>query len=45
MIKDTIKFINEEVFMYSTVLSGALHGVTAYLVSVEVDIANGLPAF
>ena len=31
--------------MYSTVLSGALHGVTAYLVSVEVDIANGLPAF
>lgn len=31
--------------MYSTVLSGALHGVSAYLVSVEVDIANGLPAF
>ncbi len=31
--------------MYSTVVSGALHGVSAYLVSVEVDIANGLPAF
>lgn len=31
--------------MYSTIFSGALHGVSAYLVSVEVDIANGLPAF
>lgn len=31
--------------MYSTILSGALQGVSAYLVSVEVDIANGLPAF
>lgn len=31
--------------MYSTVLSGALLGVSAYLVSVEVDIANGLPGF
>lgn len=31
--------------MYSTVFSGALHGISAYLVSVEVDIANGLPAF
>ena len=31
--------------MYSTVFSGALQGVSAYLVSVEVDIANGLPAF
>ena len=33
------------IFMYSTVFSGALYGVTAYLVSVEVDIANGLPGF
>ena len=31
--------------MYSTVFSGALQGISAYLVSVEVDIANGLPAF
>ena len=31
--------------MYTTIISGALHGVSAYLVSVEVDIANGLPAF
>ena len=31
--------------MYSTILSGALVGVSAYLVSVEVDIAPGLPGF
>lgn len=31
--------------MYSRIFSGALQGVSAYLVSVEVDIANGLPAF
>ncbi len=31
--------------MYSTIFSGALHGVNAYLVSVEVDISRGLPAF
>lgn len=31
--------------MYSTILSGALVGVSAYLVSVEVDIATGLPGF
>lgn len=31
--------------MYSTVISGALLGVSAYLVSVEVDIARGLPGF
>ncbi len=31
--------------MYSTILSGALLGVSAYLVSVEVDIAQGLPGF
>ncbi|MCM1192794.1 MAG: YifB family Mg chelatase-like AAA ATPase [Butyrivibrio sp.] len=31
--------------MYSTVISGALLGVAACLVSVEVDIAQGLPGF
>lgn len=31
--------------MYSTVYSGALSGVAACLVSVEVDIDRGLPAF
>lgn len=31
--------------MYSTIISGALLGVSAYLVSVEVDIAQGLPGF
>ena len=31
--------------MYSAICSGALCGVSAYLVSVEVDIARGLPGF
>ena len=31
--------------MFSTITSGALLGVEAYLVGVEVDIARGLPAF
>ncbi len=31
--------------MFSTIFSGALLGVRAYLVSVEVDISRGLPAF
>lgn len=31
--------------MLSTVISGALQGVSAYLVSVEVDAARGLPIF
>lgn len=31
--------------MYSTVISGALQGVSAYLVTVEVDAARGLPGF
>lgn len=31
--------------MYSTITSGALQGVKAYLVQVEVDIATGLPGF
>ena len=29
--------------MYSTITSGAVYGINSYLVSVEVDIANGLP--
>ena len=29
--------------MYSTIISGAVYGINSYLVSVEVDIANGLP--
>ncbi len=31
--------------MFSTVISGALQGVSAYLVSVEVDASRGLPIF
>ena len=31
--------------MFSTIMSGALLGVDAYLVGVEVDIAQGLPSF
>lgn len=31
--------------MFSTITSGALLGVEAYLVNVEVDIAQGLPSF
>lgn len=31
--------------MFSTIYAGALHGVSAYLVAVEVDISRGLPAF
>ena len=31
--------------MYSTIYSGALLGIKSYLVSVEVDISRGLPAF
>ncbi|MBO6015569.1 MAG: magnesium chelatase, partial [Lachnospiraceae bacterium] len=30
--------------MYSTITSGAVYGINSYLVSVEVDISNGLPA-
>lgn len=29
--------------MYSTITSGAVYGINSYLVSVEVDISNGLP--
>lgn len=35
----------ERRIMYSTISSGALMGVHAYVVGVEVDIATGLPGF
>lgn len=31
--------------MFSTVYSGGLYGIAAYLVQVEVDVATGLPGF
>ena len=31
--------------MFSTVISGAIHGMTSYLMHVEVDAADGLPSF
>ena len=31
--------------MYSSVLSGVLHGLKAEIVHVEVDVGNGLPSF
>ena len=37
-------FINE-VEMYSRVMTGAVHGVGSYLLRVETNISNGLPAF
>lgn len=34
-----------EINMFSTVISGAIHGMTSYLMHVEVDAADGLPSF
>jgi magnesium chelatase family protein len=31
--------------MYSTVMTGAVHGISSYLLRVETNISNGLPAF
>ncbi len=31
--------------MYSTVITGAVHGIGSYLLRVETNISNGLPAF
>ena len=31
--------------MFSTVTSGAIHGIHSYLMQVEVDVSNGLPSF
>jgi hypothetical protein len=35
----------EEVNMLATVQSSAVMGIDAYIVQVEIDIADGLPAF
>ena len=31
--------------LYSSVLSGVLHGIKAQIVRVEVDVGNGIPSF
>lgn len=31
--------------MYSTILSGAVYGISGYPVQVEVDLSQGLPCF
>ena len=31
--------------MYSAVMTGAVHGISSYLLRVETNISNGLPAF
>ena len=31
--------------MYSSIITGAVHGVDSYLMRVETDISNGLPSF
>ena len=31
--------------MYSSILTGAVHGIDSYLMRVETDISNGLPSF
>ena len=31
--------------MYSAVMTGAVHGISSYLLRVETSISNGLPAF
>lgn len=31
--------------MYSSILTGAVHGIDSYLMKVETDISNGLPSF
>ncbi len=38
-------FIVEGVVMFSTVISGAVHGITPYIMHVEVDASDGLPSF
>ena len=29
--------------MYSSIITGAVHGIDSYLMRVETDISNGLP--
>ena len=31
--------------MYSSIITGAVHGIDSYLMRVETDISNGLPSF
>ena len=31
--------------MYSSIITGAIHGIDSYLMRVETDISNGLPSF
>jgi len=31
--------------MYSSIITGAVHGIDSYLMKVETDISNGLPSF
>ena len=31
--------------MYSSIMSGAVHGIDSYLMQVETDISDGLPSF
>ena len=31
--------------MYSTVMTGAVHGISSYLLQVETNITSGLPSF
>jgi hypothetical protein len=38
-------YIRNEAEMYSSVMTGAVHGVSSYLLRVETNISNGLPAF
>ena len=45
--KHRFKYLNgrESIYMFSTVTSGAIHGIHSYLMQVEVDVSNGLPSF
>ena len=38
-------YLRNEAEMYSSVMTGAVHGVSSYLLRVETNISNGLPAF
>ena len=38
-------YLRNEAEMYSSVMTGADHGVSSYLLRVETNISNGLPAF
>ena len=31
--------------MFSSIVSGAVHGISSYLMQVEVDVSDGLPGF